>query len=276
MLATAMVCVVVAQLPPLTPKTVDEYLPALQEQESDYLERVEIVANAFLGVAYASDPLGEGPGAPYDSDPPIDLLHVDALSYVEQCLALAASSSVEEATRALTSIRYINGKIDHARRNHLIVEDWTINNTFVTDITRQIGCSTRSMMRFIERSEIFVESKAAPLFKNSRTEGVTLDYIWMDDAADAQAHIPDNSLIVFIGRKPAFFGVHCGLFLKDKETGEGKLYHASPVHKQVVIGRIADQFQEDDRLIGLLVYRIHPERMAFVHQPEPVESAPDS
>src|SRR5690606_6397409 len=101
MLTAVVICAAFAQLPPLTPKTVDEYLPALQEQEPDYFERLKIVAKAFIGVPYAQDPLGEGPTGPYDNDPLIDLLHVDALSYVEQCLVLAASSSLEEATRDL-------------------------------------------------------------------------------------------------------------------------------------------------------------------------------
>lgn len=265
MLTTLVVCAALTQLPPLTPKTVDEYLPALQSQEPDYLERVETIAKAFLGVAYAKDPLGEGPNAPYDDDPLIDLLHVDEVTFVEQCLALAAASSLEEATRDLATIRYIAGEVDYARRNHLLVADWVINNTFVENITHKLGVTTRPVMRFIERKEIFENTKAYELFKDRRTEGITIHYIGLDDLDAAIPKIPDNSFIIFVSVKSASFGGHCGLYFTD-DQGQGVLYHASPLQQHVVATSLKEAVNHGDA-IGLLVYKLHPERMAIIEAP---------
>lgn len=266
-----------AQLPPLTPKTVDEFLPALQAQESDYLERLEIVAKAFLGVPYDEDPLGEGPNAPYDNDPLIDLLHVDTITYVEQCFALAAASSLEDATAKLSSIRYIAGEVDYARRNHYLVADWVINNSFVSNITRNLGVPTTGHMRFIDRKEKFKDTKAAPLFENVNTEGITVHYILTDAIPKITAQIPDNSLIVFITARREKFGDHCGLFFRDSDDDpEGRFYRASPRLGRVVVGTVAEAALDKEGIAAILVYKIHPERMAFLEQPEPEEAAPET
>lgn len=276
MLAAFVICATAAQLPPLTPKTVDEYLPALQAEEPDYLKRVETIAAALLGVPYATDPLGEGPNAGYDTDPLIDLLHVNAVTYVEQCLALAAARSLEEATRDLTEIRYIAGQVEFTRRNHFLVADWVINNAFVTQITQELGVPTRPFMRFIDRRGYFKETKAAELYRHARVEGITIHYIWHEEIEKIEPNIPNGSLLVFVGRKADNIGAHCGLYFRSDDAEKGTLYHASAIQNRAVMSSLMDAVRQDQNIIGLLVYRIHPERMAFLEDAADIETEGDA
>jgi hypothetical protein len=275
MLTVALLCASFAQLPPLTPKTADEFLAQLHQEEPDYLTRVRRVAEAFVGVPYAPDPLGEGPGAPYDDDPLIDLTRVDARSFVDQCLALAAAPTLEEATQVIAAIRYIRGEVSFARRNHLMLGDWVINNTFVSDITRQVSTNTAAVKRFINRKEYFADSPAQALFENTPNEGVTIRYILNANLPAAQPNIPDASLIVFIGMVSSHFGSHCGLYFRGEDPdAPAMLYHASPAEQRVVVSTdLAAVAAAEQRVAGIQVYAFHPERIPYVTKPRREEAA---
>lgn len=89
-------------------------------------QRVLAASARLLGVTYAADPLGEGPGHP-DADPRLRLDAVDCQTYVETVLAMAASDSVDEVERRLDDLRY-DGAISFERRHHYFEAHWLAAN----------------------------------------------------------------------------------------------------------------------------------------------------
>ncbi len=276
MFAAAVICAAFAQLPPLTAKTADEYLTQLQSEESDYFARLETIAKAFVGVPFAKDPLGEGPVAPYDRDPLIDLSRVDGFSYVYQCLALAGSSTLEEATAAMNAIRYLGAEVDFLHRNHFFVEDWAVNNAFVTNITPELDFDTRGLMRFGQKAEFYKETPMSVLFEGFRPVGVTIYYMSRHDMLRSMPKFPTNSLLAFIGRNSQYFAENCGLYFSDGDDTPGLVYYASPEQGRVVAEPFAEVMEKSEAYVGVLVYSLHPERMSFVEPPaeQPDGTAP--
>lgn len=105
-------------------------------------ERVRRISAALRGTPYASDPLGEGPGATPDPDPTFDLGVVDCTTFVELVMALARSPSVDEARRALQHIRYERGIPGYTRRRHFMMAQWIpamVELGYVRDVTRDVA-----------------------------------------------------------------------------------------------------------------------------------------
>lgn len=90
--------------------------------------RIERLSAMLLGRAYRLDPLGEGPGAAVDPDPPWSLDFFDCLSLVETVLALARSLTAAQFVRELQSIRYRDGEPQFGARNHFMEIDWLPQN----------------------------------------------------------------------------------------------------------------------------------------------------
>ena len=88
---------------------------------------VEIAADRYIGVPYVLDPLGEGSGAPYDSDPIRRTDAFDCLTFVET--VLADSRDID-----LQKIRYDDSLLtprsflpDWFARNHWTENQWIPN-----------------------------------------------------------------------------------------------------------------------------------------------------
>lgn len=107
-------------------------------------DRIAAWSALFIGTPYALDPLGEGPGAPVDSDPLEDFTRVDCLTYVEQVMALSYSQNRAESLPWLLRLRYEGGKPEHRRGYYTMVNGWLGENIALgrlRDITQKIGGS---------------------------------------------------------------------------------------------------------------------------------------
>lgn len=104
--------------------------------------RIAQVSEALLGRPYAIDPLGEGPAGSIDRDPLWRTDAFDCLTFIETVIALARSADADGARDSLRQIRYADGIIDFARRNHFPDADWIPNNLRVgglRDVTAQLA-----------------------------------------------------------------------------------------------------------------------------------------
>ncbi len=105
-------------------------------------QRVEAISALFLGVPYKLGPLGEGPDGEFDRDPLIRFDAFDCTTFVETVMALALDSDLDFAARTLQKIRYKDGQIGYATRNHFIELDWVPNNVragYLHDITSDVA-----------------------------------------------------------------------------------------------------------------------------------------
>ncbi len=235
---------------------VDPYLKELRAREPAYVGRVAQVARDGLGTPYHDGPLGEGPGAPYDADPLVDLTRVDCVTYVEQCLALAAGLNYTDSVAKLQEIRYAGGVVDFETRNHFMVADWAVKNAWCVDVTSTLGEPVETVSRRISKRDFFKRVKAPTLGASVSDRDVTIQVIPSHRAKEAVARITKPSVIVFVGNIDWLFALHCGIFLPE-EGGAGRLYHASSKSEAVVAVDLADYVAaQSKRYLGFTVYEI--------------------
>jgi len=131
-----------AQSQPPSNAHIQEELRRIHQEAAPLPQRMEAVSALFLGVPYKLGPLGEGPGGEFDRDPLIRFDAFDCTTFVETVMALALNSDLEAATRTLQKIRYKDGQIGYATRNHFIELDWVPNNVragYLRDITSEVA-----------------------------------------------------------------------------------------------------------------------------------------
>jgi hypothetical protein len=87
---------------------------------------------------------------------------------------------------------------------------------------------------------------------------VTCEYVPSAQVEAAEKTLPNNSLIVFVGRKLDWlFVLHCGVFIRDGEGG-GRLIEASSKHGAVMSFDLGEYVREQgNRYLGFAAYRIH-------------------
>lgn len=239
-----------------SPPDTDHYLAHLQQAQTTFQERLKQVIEDSVGTPYQDGPLGEGPGAPHDSDPLIDLSRVDCVTFVEQSVALASAFSLSEATRKLQSIRYAGGKVDFLDRNHFMLVDWVANNPWCHPTTGKLGIETKTITRTISKADFFRKVKAPELGQDIPDREVTVTYIPIDQAAAVAKAVKVPSLVVFIGHVDWLFALHCGIFLPEAD-GPGHLYHASSAAGKVAAMDLADYASsQSKRYLGMAVYAI--------------------
>lgn len=240
----------------MTPPDVDAYLAGLNARQSRYADRVADLARAAIGTPYAPDPLGEGPGAPYDADPLMDLSKVDCVTFVEQTLALAAAKSYREAFDVLQKIRYRKGEIAFENRNHFMEADWIANNTFCKDVTRSLGAATEKSTRTIGRRHFYTLKQIEKFAATAVDREMTLHYVPAASAALAEINLPSPALVLLIGKADWLFTLHCGLFIRDKD-GRGLFYHASSKQEKVAAAPFPEIFKDNTRYLGFTAYEIN-------------------
>jgi len=245
-----------SRLSEMTPCEVDDYLCNLEHNGASFQARLVQVAKDALGTPYADGPLGEGPKGTHDQDPLMDLAHVDCVTYIEQCIALAASTSYAEAFQKLQRIRYEDGQIDYESRNHFMVADWITNNAFCKDVTKKLKVETATVSRTISRKDFFQLVKAPELGQDTPDNDIELTYVPVDEVAQAEPNLPSPAIVVFVGKIDWLFALHCGLYVREPE-GEGRLYHASSKAGEVVAVGLTDYLRDTDRYLGFTAYAVN-------------------
>ena len=119
---------------------VDLYLQYLQALEPDLRRRIVHLARKNLGQPYDLYLLGEMPFEPYDPQPIYCLGKSDCLVFSEHTYAMALGHDWPSFMRLLQRIRYRDGQIGVATRNHYTEADWNPSNRWlVEDITAKVG-----------------------------------------------------------------------------------------------------------------------------------------
>lgn len=129
---------------------VDIYLKYLQALEPDLRRRVVHLARKNIGQPYELYLLGEMPFEPYDPQPIYCLDRSDCVVFSEHTYAMALGHDWPSFMSLLQRIRYRDGKIGVATRNHYTEADWNPSNRWlVRDITKEAGGD--GLVRFQQR-----------------------------------------------------------------------------------------------------------------------------
>lgn len=123
-----------------TEAEVNVYLHYLQSAVPDLRQRIVHLARKNVGQPYQLNLLGELPFETYDPQPIYCLSRSDCLVFTEHTYAMALSGNWTSFMRLLQRIRYHEGRIGVATRNHFTEADWNPANAWlVRDITAEVA-----------------------------------------------------------------------------------------------------------------------------------------
>lgn len=123
-----------------TEAEVGAYLAPLQATIPGLRDRIVHLARRNLGQPYELYLLGEMPFETYDPQPLYSLAKSDCLVFIEHTYAMALTRDWPGFMRLLQRIRYRDGRLGVATRNHFTETDWNPSNRWLLrDITPELG-----------------------------------------------------------------------------------------------------------------------------------------
>ena len=223
------------------------------------VERFVEASALFLGTDYAGGPLGEGEGATPDPDPRVDFDRSDCVTYLEQCLALAVEPrfGAGRFLDALDAIRYRDGEVTFAARNHYVVRDWIpANDWLVRDVTEEVGAArTERVTRTIDRAEFLREQGVEPRPGLDDARAATISIVPSDSLAAVRGNLLSGDLLFWVGRKEGIFALHSGLVVHDAR-GDVRFRHASSSAGKVTDEPLLEYAERSTFDRGVIVLRI--------------------
>lgn len=128
------------QIYQMTPVEAGRYVAWQHQAEPDLRKRIAAIGRKNLGQPYLLNLLGEFPFEVHDNLPLFSLERSDCVVFSEHTYAMALSRSWEEFFWMLQRIRYRDGVIGVATRNHYTEMDWNVANRWlVTDISAELA-----------------------------------------------------------------------------------------------------------------------------------------
>lgn len=235
----------------MQPAEIGRFLAWQQLAEPDLRRRIAALARKNIGQPYELYLLGEFPYETYDAQPLFELSKSDCVVFAEHVYAMALSASWEEFFWMLQRIRYRDGVIGVATRNHYTEADWNVANRWlVQDVTALLGAPTQAYRQRIDR-RAFLQKQ----FKISRDIPVQdFDdvFIAKQDVAAIEAQLQDGDFVnVISGRKGGYWASHVGLIVTGPDGSRRLLHSAEPqVREETLQGFIARLAERDARQAG--------------------------
>jgi Protein of unknown function (DUF1460) len=227
----------------MKPAEVGRYIAYLQEAEPNLRERVAHLARKNIGQPYEVFLLGEFPYETIDAQPLFNLEKSDCLVFAEHTYAMALAHSWEDFFWVLQRIRYRDGVIGVATRNHYTDADWNPqNNWLVQDITEKLGGNRIARYStIIDRARFLKEQ-----FKLDRAiepEKVTQSYLPAGMVAEIAPQLQQGDFVNVISLVNGEHIVsHVGLVVIGPDGERHMLHSAEPAVREETfasfIGRI--------------------------------------
>lgn len=197
-------------------------------------QRMAVYSARFLDAPYELSCEAEGEWGRYETQSLMNLQQVNCMTYCEIVLALSLSDYYEEMFNVLQHIRYRQGIISMATRNHYTMVDWLPANRWcLEDVTAKAGgkdvvYSTRT----ISHQNFFNGKGIADIPKILPDRTATIGYIPLDKLAQHEHALQDGDVVALIQNKTDIFSAHMLLVIKKEEKTFFR--HASYSQKKVV------------------------------------------
>ncbi len=211
----------------MKPPEIGAHLAKLHAAEPDLRKRIVHLARQNIGQPYKLFLLGEFPFETIDPQPMFSLEKSDCVVFAEHTYAMALSKSWEEFFWILQRIRYKDGVIGVATRNHYTEADWNPANAWlVKDITAELAGANVARYTFaVDRAKFF--ASRYQLEKKSPIETITQAYVPKAAAYALLAQLRDGDMFNVISRVGGQLQVtHVGLIVIAPD-GTRKLIHSS-------------------------------------------------
>lgn len=181
-----------------TEPEVGAYLAHLHATEPDLRARIVHLARKNLGQPYELHLLGEAPFETHDPQPLYSLTKSDCVVFTEHTLALALSRDWPGFFRLLQRIRYRDGRIGVATRNHFTEADWNpANRWLATDLTAELaGPQARHWHARIDRARFL--RQRYQLATTQPVESLRDVYLPYEHLAPVEASIAPGDIIQLV------------------------------------------------------------------------------
>ena len=274
------------QIYQMSPAEVHRYLAHIHEAEPDLRKRIAAIARKNIGQPYVLNLLGEYPYELHDSLPMFDLQRSDCVVFVEHTYAMALSQSWEEFFWMLQRIRYKDGVIGVATRNHYTEMDWNVNNAWIVgDVSAQLaGPQALTYALTVDRAR-FLKTR----HQTERTIPVqtTLEYyVPKERVAELAADLREGDLVNVVSTRGGQHWVsHVGLIAVDAQGKRNFLHSAEPqVREETFEAFIARATEREERnaregkvvqkLAGFKFLRLNEQIVVPPAAPQPRPQAP--
>lgn len=272
----------------MKPAELGQFLAYEQQAQPALRQRIADLARKNIGQPYELFLLGEFPYETYDSQPLFNLEKSDCVVFAEHTYAMALSASWEEFFWVLQRIRYRDGVIGTASRNHYTEADWNVSNSWlVKDITAQLaGPRAAAYTQQIDRKNFLRKQfKIEREFAVQRWDDV---YVPKEMAAEVAAQLNDGDFVNIIsGNEGGKWASHVGLIVVGADGVRNILHSSEPVVReeslQSFIARAAARDERNaaagntksPRLFGFKFLRLNeqPEVPPMAPQPRPARPA---
>ena len=211
----------------MTPQEVHRYIAHTQQAEPDLRKRIAAIGRKNIGQPYKLHLLGEYPFELHDSLPLFSLENSDCVVFAEHTYAMAMSKTWEEFFWMLQRIRYKDGVIGVATRNHYTEVDWNINNNWLlTDISTELaGPSGPSYELTVDRAKFLKtrhQTDSNYAVQNSREY-----YVPTERVNEAAAQLQDGDFVNVVStRNGGYWVSHVGLVVTGP-NGERRFLHSA-------------------------------------------------
>lgn len=210
------------------PEDVHAYLGYLQELKPDLRERVGHLARKNLGQPYEIYLLGEFPFETYDAQPLYCLDKSDCVVFSEHTYAMALTHDWPSFFAMLQRIRYKDGQIGVATRNHFTEADWDINNEWlIEDITEELaGEDTFRFETKFDRAKML--KKRWDLDVDIPVEEREITFVPFEKVGEVASQLHEGDFVnVMRGRNGGYWAGHVGL-ITVSEDGTRNFLHSTP------------------------------------------------
>ncbi|RSZ59793.1 DUF1460 domain-containing protein [Massilia atriviolacea] len=217
------------QIYQMTPAEAGRYIAYMHSAEPDLRKRIAAIGRKNIGQPYVLNLLGEYPYELHDNLPMFSLQASDCVVFAEHTYAMALSRSWEEFFWMLQRIRYKDGVVGVATRNHYTEVDWNINNAWlVSDISGMLaGADAAAYDMKIDRTAFLKmrhnTASNIPVQLSQET------YVAKDKVASVIGQLQDGDLVNVIStRGGKFWASHVGLIVVDANGQRNFLNSAEP------------------------------------------------
>ena len=210
----------------MTPFETGQYIPHMQSAQPDLRKRIAAIGRQNIGQPYSLNLLGEFPFELHDSLPMYSLEQSDCVVFAEHTYAMALSQSWEEFFWMLQRIRYRDGVIGVATRNHYTEMDWNVANRWlVTDVSAELaGPGGPSYAMTVDRAR-FLRTRHNTV-RDIPVESSRQAYVPKEGVAGIAAQLQEGDFVNVIStRNGEYWASHVGLVVLGP-NGERRFLHS--------------------------------------------------
>lgn len=239
------------QIYQMSPQEVHRYIGHMQQAEPDLRKRIAAIGRQNIGQPYVLNLLGEYPFQLHDDLPMFSLTHSDCVVFAEHTYAMAMSKTWEEFFWMLQRIRYKDGVIGVATRNHYTEQDWNINNGWlVSDVTAQLGGEATASYQLTVDRERFLRTRHQT--ETSLPVQVSTEpYIPTERIGEVLGKLQDGDFVNVISTKNGgYWASHVGLIVTAADGQRMFLNSAAPEVREESFDAFVKRVRERDARNG--------------------------